>query len=432
MSDNKAMSEREAFEAWFRKEKGWFELPLSLDTCEWDAWQARASLDASADQAESVGESVHDGELGTYFWELRKHAADFPDGTKLYAHAAPTPAAAQDERGAQNINRPAENPGGCECKNCGRIFIGEEWHTECGVCAAPAPVVTRDFLGQLVRDAWISWAVQQPNRKPSWLVPYAELSEADKEADRMIGERVAKWVIAIKGADWSSFVANPQARASSPAQPVQDERGAFEAALRETYGMVDPLNPPPAGTYHRGEHNGIIAALKTIRENFDRAKGLPDLSNAIPTDFCAFGRTQAYAFKDPSSGEHDPWFVVLPNGAALRLGYHADDATDKAHAEFIAAAINRAMQARAAASPGVGAAARDVLTKALARYDELMASLRGCTDGGCVIRKPKGMHTNGGCRCHRAQLKAQVAMGAAQDLRKALAEIERLDRAGEK
>jgi hypothetical protein len=78
----------------------------------------------------------------------------------------------------------------------------------------------------LVRDAWISWAIQQPNPKPSWLVHYAELSEADKEADRMIGERVAKWVIAIKGADWSSFVANPQARASSPAQ---DERSAFEA-----------------------------------------------------------------------------------------------------------------------------------------------------------------------------------------------------------
>jgi hypothetical protein len=52
MSDNKARSEREAFEAWFRKEKGWFELPLSLDTGEWDAWQARASLDANAGQAE--------------------------------------------------------------------------------------------------------------------------------------------------------------------------------------------------------------------------------------------------------------------------------------------------------------------------------------------------------------------------------------------
>lgn len=23
----------------------------------------------------------------------------------------------------------------------------------------------------------------------------------------------------------------------------------------------------------------------------------------------------------------------------------------------------------------------------------------GCADGSCVIRKPEGMHTNGGCRC---------------------------------
>lgn len=46
----------------------------------------------------------------------------------------------------------------------------------------------RDYLGKLVRDLWISWAKRQPNPKASWLVPYEELSEADKEADRVIGE----------------------------------------------------------------------------------------------------------------------------------------------------------------------------------------------------------------------------------------------------
>lgn len=53
--------------------------------------------------------------------------------------------------------------------------------------------------------------------------------------------------------------------------PVADERAAFEQAMRETYRMVDPLKPPPAGSYARGEHEGIIAALKTVRENFTRA-----------------------------------------------------------------------------------------------------------------------------------------------------------------
>lgn len=32
-------------------------------------------------------------------------------------------------------DRPAKNPGGMECQECGVIFIGEEWHYECAVCA---------------------------------------------------------------------------------------------------------------------------------------------------------------------------------------------------------------------------------------------------------------------------------------------------------
>jgi hypothetical protein len=52
----------------------------------------------------------------------------------------------------------------------------------------------RDVLGRVVRSAWIEWAGQQPNPKSSWLVPYDELDEPDKEADRLIGERVAQYV----------------------------------------------------------------------------------------------------------------------------------------------------------------------------------------------------------------------------------------------
>lgn len=32
----------------------------------------------------------------------------------------------------------------------------------------------------------------------------------------------------------------------------------------------------------------------------------------------------------------------------------------------------------------------------------------GCGDGGCQIRKPTGMHTNGGCQCSPKQF--QVAL----------------------
>lgn len=58
----------------------------------------------------------------------------------------------------------------------------------------PLPA-NRDLFGRLVRDAWVQWALEQPNPKASWLVPYDELSEPDKEADRRIGECVARWTL---------------------------------------------------------------------------------------------------------------------------------------------------------------------------------------------------------------------------------------------
>jgi hypothetical protein len=57
--------------------------------------------------------------------------------------------------------------------------------------AERAPALDRNTLGSLVRQAWIEWAKEQPNPKASWLVPWDELAESDKEADRRIGEAVA-------------------------------------------------------------------------------------------------------------------------------------------------------------------------------------------------------------------------------------------------
>jgi hypothetical protein len=51
-------------------------------------------------------------------------------------------------------------------------------------------VAHREFLGQLVRMEWGAWAREQPNPKPSWLLPWAELSEPEREVDRRIGERI--------------------------------------------------------------------------------------------------------------------------------------------------------------------------------------------------------------------------------------------------
>lgn len=40
----------------------------------------------------------------------------------------------------------------------------------------------------------------------------------------------------------------------------------------------------------------------------------------------------------------------------------------------------------------------------------------GCTDGGCVIKRPTGMRTNGGCKCATDKYKAQRMMYAGQKL----------------
>ncbi len=37
-------------------------------------------------------------------------------------------------------DRPATEPGGMECIECGCIFIGAEWHAKCAACAGVEPV----------------------------------------------------------------------------------------------------------------------------------------------------------------------------------------------------------------------------------------------------------------------------------------------------
>lgn len=41
-----------------------------------------------------------------------------------------------------------------------------------------------------------------------------------------------------------------------------------------------------------------------------------------------------------------------------------------------------------------------MIKKAKEDLDARLQAIGGCTDGNCIIVKPKGMHTNGGCRCN--------------------------------
>lgn len=48
-----------------------------------------------------------------------------------------------------------------------------------------------DKLGRRVREVWIAWATEQHQQKPSWLLPFDQLTEPQKDVDRRIG--LALW-----------------------------------------------------------------------------------------------------------------------------------------------------------------------------------------------------------------------------------------------
>lgn len=45
----------------------------------------------------------------------------------------------------------------------------------------------REAVGRYVRFIWLTWARQQPNPKPSWLLEWEDLDDAQREVDTLIG-----------------------------------------------------------------------------------------------------------------------------------------------------------------------------------------------------------------------------------------------------
>jgi hypothetical protein len=81
----------------------------------------------------------------------------------------------------------------------------------------------RDTGGRMVREAWVRWAETQPNPKPSWLLPYDDLPEPDKEADRQIAEAVGRWTLLLDAAILAPL---PLAASWTP-PPEADRPGCF-------------------------------------------------------------------------------------------------------------------------------------------------------------------------------------------------------------
>lgn len=49
------------------------------------------------------------------------------------------------------------------------------------------PAEPREPAGRLVRQVWVEWAQEQPDPKPSWLLPWEELDDGQREVDMRIG-----------------------------------------------------------------------------------------------------------------------------------------------------------------------------------------------------------------------------------------------------
>lgn len=85
-----------------------------------------------------------------------------------------------------------------------------------------------ESLGQLVRETWIEWAQEQPDPKPSWLTPWDDLDEGQREVDTRIGATVAA---VARAAEVSARVAE------------QESVHADLALLLRTLGMFDGARP---------------------------------------------------------------------------------------------------------------------------------------------------------------------------------------------
>jgi hypothetical protein len=113
----------------------------------------------------------------------------------------------------------------------------------------------RDYLGALVRRAWVNYCLEIGDHKTSHVEPYSKLSESDKEADRRIGEAI--WMESEK-------------RNSEPLRQeiiaLRERAERAEATnanlLANLNGITDELEA--AGYFHSQNPEGIKVILASV------------------------------------------------------------------------------------------------------------------------------------------------------------------------
>jgi len=193
----------------------------------------------------------------------------------------PSPPPAQPQEGTsaddwQHLKGYGYAPGGymSRCHVCGATPGMDKRAITCRPCAEamhakaaatppqPAQPATADERADAIRFRWLC-------EHPDWhfIERLCREFAADSSSEFLAGLR--RVIDARRAVELDPFEEHQPAQ---PATGQQELTDAFERALKQTWQMVDPAHPPGApGSYARGEHNGIVAALQTMRENFTRA-----------------------------------------------------------------------------------------------------------------------------------------------------------------
>jgi hypothetical protein len=148
----------------------------------------------------------------------------------------------------------------------------------------------REQLGRHVREEWIDWASEQPSTKPSWLVPWEELSEPDREVDRRIGEALYNRGLAAKhaeiewltgdgnalraefdeAADLARTYAGDLAEARAQVAELTRERDQLLASLDEELTWLKQAQNPDRAEMARAI--GFEDAVQTVRQVFEAGR----------------------------------------------------------------------------------------------------------------------------------------------------------------
>jgi hypothetical protein len=95
------------------------------------------------------------------------------------------------------------------------------------------------------------------------------------------------------------------------------------------------------------------AAARAVAEMVTTAEAQAELSRMIARHRCDWPEDGQFTFRD-DPGEHDPCYVVMPDGAMLALNHHAGEGVDTARARFIIDACNAALSDGDFATNGEG------------------------------------------------------------------------------